>query len=236
MLVLRSLAFNVYLYSLTAGMAVVCAPLLILPGRFSLMAIKSWAGLALWGLRTIAGIRYEIRGAEFVPQGGALIAAKHQSMWETIAVFRILKTPAVVLKKELSFIPLYGWFAIRAGMVVVDRAAHARALKAMTARARARLDDGAQIVIFPEGSRAPPGQSIGYKPGIAALYTQLGVPCVPVALNSGLYWGRRTFLRRPGTIVVQFLPPIDAGLKRKAFMSELEARIETASNALLDMS
>ena len=137
-----------------------------------------------------------------------------------------------MLKKELLSIPLFGWFLKRAGMIAVDRKGGASALRSMARQATETLESGRSILIFPEGTRVAPGQTRPYQPGVAALYTQQKVPVVPVALNSGLFWGRRAFFKKPGTIVVQILPPIPPGLDRKAFMRDLESRIEPASAAL----
>jgi len=234
MLFLRSLLFNVYLYALTAILCVLYLPLLVLPGKFVRAGVRFWAKGILIGLRWIVGTRMEIRGKEHIPDKPSLIAFKHQSMWETVVIFLLFDRPAIVVKEELSFIPLYGWLMQKADTILVDRKAHAKALKNMARQAKESLKQNKPVIIFPEGSRAPPGEMIGYKPGIAALYSSLGVPCVPVALNSGLYWPRRRFIRRPGTVIIEFLPPIEPGLKRKQFMAELEQRIETASEKLFN--
>src|SRR5690606_21388864 len=148
-----------------------------------------------------------------------IVAAKHQSAWDTMAFYWVLDDAAYVLKKELLSIPLYGWCARKARMIGVDRSGGAKALRAMVEQAQNCLAEGRPIVIFPEGTRTAPGRRSAYHPGIAALYTRLGVPVVPVALNSGLFWGRRSFIKQPGRIVVQFLPPIPPGLERRAFMT-----------------
>src|SRR5262249_31403432 len=156
--------------------------------RVIIRTMRVWAKAVFAGLRYIAGIRMELRGCEHVPQTGALIASKHLSMWETIAFHVLLPDPALVMKSELLKIPLYGDYARRARMIVADRKGGAKAMRAMIAAAQARIAEGRQIVIFPEGTRMPPGAPPDYKPGIAALYRQLGLPCIPVALNSGLHW------------------------------------------------
>lgn len=234
MTLLRSLLFALYFWALSAAMTLAYLPVLLFgPRRIIVAGMRRWAGRVLWGLRAIAGTGLEVRGREHIPQGGALLAAKHLSMWETIAFHILLDDPAMVMKRELLFVPLYGQYARKAHMIVVDRKGGSRALKRLLADAKARLAEGRQIVIFPEGTRRRPGAVPDYKPGIAALYGALGVPCVPVALNSGLFWPRRGLLRRPGTILIEFLPPIAPGLPREAFMAALEARIETATARLL---
>jgi 1-acyl-sn-glycerol-3-phosphate acyltransferase len=233
MLILRSLVFNVAFYvHITVRMMAYLA-LLPFPRKTMVRAVQAWARDNLRLLKVITGTRAEFRGLERLPPGACLIAAKHQSTWETFALLTILDDPTFVLKRELMWVPLFGWLANRAGMVPVDRGAGSSALADMNERARTEVARGRQIVIFPEGTRRPPGAPPAYKFGIAHLYGNLDVPCVPVALNSGLFWPRRRFIRRPGTILVEILDPIPPGLPRKEFMDELEARLETASARLL---
>jgi 1-acyl-sn-glycerol-3-phosphate acyltransferase len=230
--VLRSILFNL-LYALwTAGMHIVCLPLLFASRRAVQTAGGLWIDGTLLLLKHVVGIDYRIDGAENLPSTPAIYAVKHQSAWETLFLSRYLSFPAFVLKKELLSIPLFGWFLRKSGMIAVDRKAGASALRAMARQATATLESGRSILIFPEGTRVAPGQSRPYQPGVAALYTQLKVSVVPVALNSGLFWGRRAFIKKPGTIVVEILPPIPPGLDRKALMKELETRIEAAAMAL----
>ncbi len=233
MLIARSLVFNVIFYvHITLRMMLYLA-LLPFPRKTMVRAVQAWARDNLRLLKLITGTGVEFRGLERLPPGAVLIAAKHQSTWETFALLTILDDPTFILKRELMWVPLFGWLASRAGMVPVNRGAGSSALAEMNERARAEAARGRQIVIFPEGTRRPPGAPPAYKFGIAHLYDNLGVPCVPVALNSGLFWPRRRFIRRPGTILVEVLEPIPPGLPRKEFIDELEARIETASARLL---
>jgi 1-acyl-sn-glycerol-3-phosphate acyltransferase len=200
--------------------------------RWMMGAFRVWARLTIWALRVFAGIRLEIRGREHIPTGPALLAPKHQCLFDTIVPMALLPDCAQVMKQELTAIPFYGWFAVKSGMVVVDREGAAKTMRKLLADGRDRLADGRQLLIFPEGHRMDPGAAPDYKPGVAALYG-LDVPCVPVATNSGVHWPAHGFLRYPGVIVVEFLKPIEPGLRRPAFMQELQDRIETASNALL---
>ncbi|MAU60891.1 MAG: 1-acyl-sn-glycerol-3-phosphate acyltransferase [Parvibaculum sp.] len=211
---------------------IAATPCLVLPRRFTLYAMEAWSHLTLWLLRVIAGTHYEVRGE--LPRGGVLVASKHQSMWDTIVMTAILKDPAMVLKRELLWIPFYGWYAQKARMIAIDRGAAAAAIRRLVSQGKAAVAEGRPVVIFPEGTRSAPGSKLEYKPGVAALYRQLGVECVPAAVNSGLFWARRGFTRRPGTILLEFLPPIPAGLDRKTFMAELETRIETATAKLVE--
>lgn len=233
MLYLRSALFNLAFYTETAIILILGIPLFLLPRKYLRWATRQWSRLSIWLVGVIAGTKYELRGIEHLPHGPAFLAAKHQSMWDTLALAAFLDDPAVVLKRELMHLPLYGWYAKKARMIAVDRGAHSKAVRDMLARAEQVIADGRQIVIFPQGTRVAPGTTHEYKPGSAALYRRLGLPCVPVAVNSGLFWPRRKFLHHPGTIIMEFLEPIEAGLNRREFMTELERRIETASNRLL---
>ena len=233
MTVLRSLIFTLWLYLSMVIFAVGLSPALLMPHRAAMGVIKLWARFVLFGLRWIAGVKVEVRGLEHRPTGPALIAAKHQGMLDVIAPFAFLDDACFVMKKELMPLPFFGWFAWKTKMIAVDRAAHAKALKDMVRQTRARLAEGRQILIFPEGTRTTPGEPADYKPGVAAIYRDVDAPCWPVATNSGVHWPAHGFKRYPGTVVFEFLPPIPAGLKRAAFMAELESRIETASTALL---
>jgi 1-acyl-sn-glycerol-3-phosphate acyltransferase len=232
-IVLRSLGFTLWLYLSMPLFAVGLSPALFMPHRYAMGVIKLWARFVLFGLRWIADIRVEFRGLEHRPVGQALVAGKHQGMLDVVVPFALLDDPCIVMKKELRPLPFFGWFAWKTRMIAVDRSAHAKALKDMVKQARARRDEGRQIVIFPEGTRKAPGAEPDYKPGIAALYRDLDCPCWPLATNSGVHWPAHGFIRRPGVVVFEFLPPIAPGLKRAEFMTELETRLEAASTALL---
>lgn len=228
-----SIVFVVWMYGLMAVLGIVFAPTLLGPRSWTRRAFRVYLALVFGGLHVLCGIRYVVRGREHMSTGGALVASKHQSMFETLAFWAILPDPAIILKKELAFLPVFGWYAMKLKNIKVDRSAGAKALRDMLKQARERASEGRQVVIFPQGTRLEPGETDTYKPGVAGLYSAMKVPCVPVALNSGLYWPAHGMVRRPGTIVVEFLPAIEPGLPRDAFMAELETRIETASSALL---
>ncbi len=233
MTAVRSLVFVAWLYLSLALYAVGLSPALILPHRYALGVVKAWARFVLFGLRWIAGVKVEFRGLEHRPTGRALLACKHQGMLDIIIPFVVLEDPCIITKKELMILPFFGWFAWKTEMISVDRSAASKALRDMVKQARDRVAKGRQIWIFPEGTRAVVGAVPDYKPGVAALYRDLEVQCWPVATNAGVHWPAHGFRRYPGTVVYEFLPPIEANLKRAAFMAELERRIETASNALL---
>lgn len=234
MLFLRSLLFNVAFYASTILWLIVLIPFVAAPRRIFMRMIQAWGRTSLWLLRAIAGTRVEFRGLERIPPGGLLVASKHQSFLETFALLTVFDDPTFILKRELMWIPLFGWYTVKARQVPVNRSAGSLALTEMNARAREEAARGRQILIFPEGTRRPPGAAPAYKYGVAHLYAGLGVPCVPVALNTGLFWPRRKFLRRPGTAVIEFLEPIPPGLSRDAFLETAKGRIEAASARLLE--
>lgn len=234
MIHLRSLVFTALFYPWSALYAVAMVPLLAAPRSWMLVGMRVWSLSVIFLLRAICGIRVEIRGRGNIPEGDALIAAKHQTMFDVFVQFSALRGSLFVFKKELLVIPIFGWIALKIGSIVVDREGQAAALRDMVRRAQEqfRLGDR-QLVIFPEGTRKAPGAEPDYKPGVAALYRELGVTVHPVATNAGVHWPAHGFLRRPGVIVYEFLEPIPAGLKRAEFMRLLQERIETASDGLL---
>lgn len=233
MLIIRSLLFNVAFYLNLIGWMILLIPTLVLPRRFFMRGAKLWAITSNWLLRVLAGTRIEIIGQEKIPPGGLLVAAKHQSLWETFALLPLFDDPAFILKRELMWIPFFGWYTWKGGSVPVNRKKGAQALSQMMARARGETAHGRQILIFPEGTRRPAGAPPAYKFGVAHLYRSLEVPCLPIALNSGLYWPRRRFIRRPGTIRIEILDPIPPSLPRDVFFQRLQDEIETASDRLL---
>lgn len=232
-ILLRSLVFALAFYVATALYLVLGSWLLLAPRSWAMAGLAAHARTSVWLLEVICGTRMEVRGRENLPPGPVLVAAKHQSAWDTFALIPLFPDPAIVLKEELSRIPLYGQFCRKFEHILVRRERAAVALKGLVADAKDRAAAGREIVIFPEGTRRAPGAPADYKPGVVALYEGLGLPCVPVALNSGLFWPRRKLMRYPGTIVVEILEPIPAGLDRKAFRRELEARVEGACARLI---
>lgn len=228
MTLLRSLVFQLYLYGLTVGLVLLHVPAMFMDDRHMRRGFRLWGRAGTWGMERIAGIRLEVRGREHVARGGLLIASKHQSMLETMAYFGILHDPAIILKKELTLIPLVGPVVRKAGLIVVDRKGGGRAVLKMTRDAADRLDHGRDVLIFPEGHRMPVDGEPHYKRGIWTLYRETGRACVPAALNSGLFWPRRSLIRHPGTCVIEFLPPIPPGLEEAEFRSRLETATEQA--------
>jgi 1-acyl-sn-glycerol-3-phosphate acyltransferase len=234
MLLLRSLLFNAAFYLMTAALLILPLPVyFILPQAFAMWVVRTWARAGIWLLRVLAGTRLEVRGREHIPASASIVAAKHQSAFETFALVPQFRNPTFVIKRELKWLPIFGQYTVKAGMIHVDRAAGISALRYIASRARTEIGKGRDVIIFPEGTRRPPGAPPDYHPGVAHLYRALGVNVVPVALNSGVFWPRRTFTRHPGTIVIEFLPPIPAGLDARKFMARLQSDIETASERLM---
>lgn len=231
-LLLRSLLFNVAFFVWTGVLAVLYLPTLVLPRRAILWGIRLWVH-GVFVLQGIIGQRIIVRGRALMPSPPFIVASKHQSAWDTMVFNVVLADPAFVVKRELLAIPIFGWELRRADMIAVDRAGGGTALRAMVRRAREVRAQGRPIVIFPEGTRTRPRAEAPYHPGIAAVYAALGLPVIPVALNSGLMWPRRGFVRRPGTIILEFLPAIPAGLERQAFLRRLRHVIECASRRLV---
>ena len=229
----RALAFNFAFFTWTVIAGTIGLPFLIAPRPVTMQFGRFWARSILFLLRIIVGLDHEIRGLDRIPRGGCIIAMKHQSAWDTLIPLVVLSDPAAVVKRELLLLPFYGWYATRAGSIGIDRKAGASALRRMIAAARPVAAEGRPIIIFPEGTRVAPGARLPYQPGVAALYQALAVPLVPVAVNSGYFWGRRSFLKRPGRIVLEFLEPIPPGRPRRGVMAELEERVEAATAALL---
>jgi 1-acyl-sn-glycerol-3-phosphate acyltransferase len=232
--VIRSLVFQLLLYLTTFLWLVLTAPVyFFLPHQRRMAVVSSLARACVWLTRHVAGIDYEIRGWENVPRTPAIIASMHQAMWETFSLIPLFPNPTFVIKHELSLIPLWGQYAKAVGMIFVDRTKGRTALKDMAKAVQAALAEGRHVVIFPEGRRVAPGEESDIKSGITYLYRLTGAPVVPVALNSGFYWGRQSFLKHPGKIIVEFLPPIPAGLSNDAFQEAFGNAIAAASDRLI---
>lgn len=231
---IRSFVFNIAFFLWAMLASLLFAPLFLFSSRAAQRAGAPWAKGALWLARLICGIRYEVRGAQYITDEPVIYASKHQSAWDTIIFLVLLARPAYVLKRSLLRIPLWGWYLWRMNMIAIDRSAGASGMKHMLRQSQRALDDGRTLVIYPEGTRTRPGAAPHYHPGIIAMYSQLQKPVVPVALNSGAFWGRDAFCKFPGTITIEFLPPIAPGMDKKQFAALLEQTIETASQSLLD--
>jgi 1-acyl-sn-glycerol-3-phosphate acyltransferase len=232
-IVARSLLFNALFYLNISIRMIVALPTLLLPYSFLHGVLRRYASSTLWFLRVVCGTRVEWRGRERLPTGPYIVACKHQSLWETFALFMLLPDPTYVLKRELMWLPLFGWLATKARMIPINRGSHAKAIISMIAAARTEAARGRQIVIFPEGTRRPPGAKPRYLPGVAFLYAELGLPCVPMALNSGLFWPRRSLRRYPGAVLAEVLDPIPPGLEKREFLIRLQNATEEATARLV---
>jgi 1-acyl-sn-glycerol-3-phosphate acyltransferase len=232
-ILLRSVLFNILFYLNLLIYLIVAIPTFFLPYRTVIALAKSWGRTNLWLLRVVCGIDVAWTGLEKIPPGPLIVASKHQSSWETFALLPLFDDPTFIVKRELMWIPWFGWYVWKARMIPVDRGAGTQALVLMTERAGIELKSNRQLVIFPEGTRRAAGAEPAYKYGVAHLYAATGVPCLPIALNSGLVWPRRKFLRYPGTVRVEILDAIPPGIERDAFFQRLKDDIERATARLL---
>jgi len=232
MRLIYSIWFNLVFYAANIIMSSALMWSLLLPRRYIVRAVGVWLGTVAVVEKYLGGISYEVKGTENIPQGACIIAAKHQSEWETFKLHLMLKDPAIVLKRELLRIPLIGWYMSMSGSIAIDRSSGAKALLGMMQAAKRAAKEGRPIVIFPEGTRAAPGESRPYKSGVSALYSELNIPVVPMALNSGLLWPKNSFFKKPGKISVEFLAPIPAGLPKEEMMQKLKEGLEPAAMRL----
>jgi len=230
---IRSVAFNMLFYLNLIVQMLAAIPTLVLPRGAIVAVVRFWARTNIWLLRRVCGITAEFRGLDKIPPGALIVASKHQSFWETFALFPLFADPAFILKRELMWIPFFGWFSWKAGMIPVNRGKRSQALAELGVSARDELARARQIVIFPEGTRRAPGAEPSYKYGVTYLYGETGAVVLPVALNSGLFWPRRSFRRFPGTIIVEVLDPIAPGLDKESFAARLQQTIETATARLV---
>ena len=228
---LRSVLYLIVFLIWTLGIVTLGLPGLI-SRRGALAVTRFWAHGVAWLARALLNIRFEIRGRENLPDGPCIVAAQHQSAFETYMLFLLFDYPVVILKHSLQWIPLVGWYIRRSGLIPINRGAGASAMRRILRGADKAIANGETVLIFPEGTRTALGHHQDYKPGIIALYNHCDAPLVPMALNTGLIWGKTRIAKLPGSIVFEFLPPIPAGLKRDAFLAELRSAIETASHAL----
>jgi 1-acyl-sn-glycerol-3-phosphate acyltransferase len=232
-LILRSVVFNILFYLNLLAHVITAIPTYALPRRAFMAIARSWGRTTNWLLGAVTNTKVEYRGVEKIPPGALLVASKHQSVWEAAALLPLFDDPAYIFKRELTWIPIFGWYAWKTDMIPIDRNARGGALAGMIDRVRDELARGRQIIIFPEGTRTGPGAPPAYKQGVTRLYQAANVPCLPIALNSGLFWPRRRFMRYPGTIRLEVLDPIPPGLDPDVFAARLERDIETATARLI---
>jgi len=231
-MVIRSALFNA-LFWLWVLSLVVVLPIAYIYRPFSHNVSRAWAHVSLWLLRVLCNITHEIRGKEHIPAGTVIVASKHQSAWDTIIFWLLFNRPSFVLKRELIFFPVFGSYLVLLQNIYINRKAGASAIKQILRQAQDRVKEGRSIIIFPEGTRTMVGAASVYHPGVAALYQNLELPVVPVAVNSGLYWSKNAFVKQPGKIIMEFLPPIQPGMKNREFLGALQEQVETATNRLV---
>ncbi|MFB9913906.1 lysophospholipid acyltransferase family protein [Rhizobium paknamense] len=234
MLALRAHLFNVLFYANLIIRMIVLSPIyFFLPRKLAFRIPKAWARSNHWLMKTVVGTTIEIEGLEHIPDGGYILAPKHQSFWDVYALLPWMDDPVYILKRELMWIPLFGWYAAKQRMIPVNRGARGKSMVKVMQRTAEEMRNGRQLVIYPEGTRLPPGAEPQYKYGIARLYRDLNVPVVPVAVHAGLFWPRRSMMRYPGHYKLRILPPILPGMEPDAFFEKLIAELETASDELL---
>jgi 1-acyl-sn-glycerol-3-phosphate acyltransferase len=233
MLYVRSLVFNVLFYLNLIALMIFGLPVLLTNRKGVFWLCAAWGKSSLWLLDKICNLKSEFRGLENIPEGAVIIAPKHQSIWETFALEMFFTDYTIILKRELTLVPVFGWYLWRADLIAINRTKGRSALDQIIERTKMLRAQGRQLFFFPEGTRRPPGAPPKYKIGVAQVYVESNMPCLPVALNSGLFWPRRSFVRRPGTIVVEFLPVIPPGLPKDEFFALLQNTIETHSNRLM---
>ncbi|WP_118137465.1 1-acyl-sn-glycerol-3-phosphate acyltransferase [Oceanicella sp. SM1341] len=230
MILLRSFLFDACFYGLMAVMGILCAPLALASRDGAYWAVKRYTRIALWLLRVICGLRTEVRGTP--PSGEALVVAKHQSFLDILMLVNCLERPKFVMKAELKWAPVLGWYAMRIGCAPVQRNRKGAAMRQMVQDVTGTADDPGQVVIYPQGTRVAPGVTAPYKIGAGVLYQRMALDCTPMATNAGVFWGRNSLWRRPGTAVIEFLPTVPQGLPIGDFMKRVTVEIEEASQAL----
>ncbi len=235
---LRSVCFDIALYGFSIIYLLFCLPfLLINPRRFGIKILKGQMHLLSFLIRHVVGLTHQVKGMEHLQNalklGPCLVACKHQSAWETIVLGIFFDSFTIVLKKELGKLPLFGFYLKKSNMIFIDRQSGRQSIKSMLIQSRQAIQQNQSILIFPEGTRTQPGGASTYQPGVGLLYGDLNIPVLPVALNSGLFWGRRSWVKKPGKVTIEFLPLIEPGLNRQDFMNRLEHDIESACEKLI---
>ena len=231
---IRSIVFTIVIALGAVLFTIVFLPAAFAGERVVIRIIRWWACFALAAMALIAGVTYRVEGRDNIPEGGALVVSNHQSLWETIALNLLFSHPIVILKKELLRIPIYGWWVKRAGNIAIDRNGGAKELRRMREETAARTAAGAQVIVFPEGTRVEPGKTSPYQPGVAGIYLAANAPCVPVAHDSGRFWRKLGGALDPGEITMRILEPIPPGLDRREFQRVIEQRINDARPDLED--
>ncbi|NCT40668.1 MAG: 1-acyl-sn-glycerol-3-phosphate acyltransferase [Alphaproteobacteria bacterium] len=235
---IRSLLYNILFFGLTAAACVLCLPALLLPRKLAMGVVWAFVGCNAVLERWVLNLRYEVRGAEHLPKSGSyIVAAKHQSAYETMKLHILFRDPAIILKKELLSVPLWGWYLAKSDVIAIDRSSRKSAVESIRAGAVHMKEMGRPIVIFPQGTRVYPDTTTKEKPykiGVARVQEATGLPIIPMAMNAGVYWPRNAFWKSSGTVIFEFLPPIEVGMAHGALIAQLENDIEEHSNALME--
>lgn len=227
----RSLIFNIQMYLAMLVLAIVLTPMAAVSRDWAFRAVHIYSRYVRWSAAWMVGLKSEVRGE--VPTDEVLIASKHQSFFDIILIVSVTPRPKFIMKKQLRWAPIVGWFAMRIGCIPVDRGKRGAAIAQMVADVNAGRSLPGQLIIYPQGTRVAPGAERPYKVGTGVLYAQLGQDCVPAATNVGVFWPRHGVLRKPGLAVVEFLPRIEAGVRQREFLQQLETEIESASDRLM---
>ena len=231
-MIVRTLFFYIFLTLWTIFMGVFCIPLLIIPNNYLKKPTLIWIKGIFIFLEYICKITHEIQGKENIPSYSVLVASKHQSAFETFALFFYLPDSIFIHKKQLFFIPIFGQYLKKIDMISIDRKTGPSAMRHMLKKSKKKINSGSSIIIFPEGTRKKPGEKPDYKSGFVGLYKELNVKILPVALNSGNFWPKDNFIKKPGHIIIKILPLIESNLDRKKILSEVEFKIEEATNQI----
>ena len=227
---IRSLIFNLSMYLAMLVVGLVYLPWAIISPEGAVAACHKYCDVVRWLARVLIGLKTEVRGTP--PTGEVMVAAKHQSFMDVILIYGAIPRGKFIMKSILKYAPILGWFGLRIGCIPVDRGKRGAAIKRMLAEVQAGKAQAGQLIIYPQGTRVAPGVRQPYKIGTAALYKELGQPCVPVACNVGVFWPKRGVYRKPGTAVIEFLPEIPPGLETAEFMERLERAVEDNSDRL----
>ena len=232
-MLIRSIIFYFLLYMWTLFLGIICLPVLLLPIEYVKKLANLWISGIIGLLKLTCNISHEIQGIENIPDYPVIVASKHQSTFETFLLFKLVKNSIFIHKKELFLIPIFGFYLKKSNMISIDRSEGPKAMRQMLNEVRRRVANGNSIIIFPEGTRKKPGEHPDYKTGIAGIYKESEVEVLPVAVNSGHYWPKHTFVKRPGKIIIKFLKPIPAQLEKSEFLKKIELVIEQETNKII---
>ena len=232
-MLIRSIIFYLFIYMWTLFLGILCIPYLLLPYSCLKSVANLWISGILQLLYLICGITYEVRGVENITDQAMIVASKHQSTFETLLLFKLIKNSIFIHKKELFLIPIFGLYLKKSNMIAINRAEGPKAMRKILHEIKQKIINGYSIIIFPEGTRKKPGESPDYKTGIAGIYKESEAEVLPVTTNSGYYWPKHTFVKKPGKIIIKFLKKIPSKLEKSEFLKKIESVIETETNKII---